>query len=149
MLQDYLWFIYALIAAMLWGMHYATAGELSKTLPPFFISMAYLIFLGISALGMLIFFRPLASDLKEFVSYLSWRNLAQLLVMVLTGGVSNFLVFSAIADSSATKASIIEITYPIFVALFAMFLYRENTLNLHTGIGGFFILVGVVFVMRS
>ncbi len=149
MLQDYLWFIYALTAAILWGIHYATAGELAKTMSPFLITVAYLVFVSVTILGMIVIFQPPTLELKLLSSYLNKTTIFRLGLMVLTGGLSNFLVFSAIADSSATKASIIEITYPFFVALFATFLYRENALNLQTAIGGLLILFGVVIVLKS
>lgn len=149
MLQNYLWFIYSLTAAMLWGVHYATAGHLSKTIPPSLISVAYLVFVAIAAIGfMVIFLRP-ALDIKQLGSYVNVASASLLGLMVLTGCIGNILVFYAIADSTATKASIIEITYPIFVALFSLLLFREDTLNVQTGIGGILILVGAVIVAKS
>jgi drug/metabolite transporter (DMT)-like permease len=149
MLQQYLWFIYALTAAVLWGIHYATAGELSKSIPSSLISLAYLVLVAIAAvLGMLIFRQP-ALNLGQLATYLTPKVALEIGVMALTGCISNFLVFSAIADSTATKASIIEITYPFFVALFATLLYREKALDVQTGIGGLLILTGVFIVLKS
>lgn len=149
MLEKYLWFIYSLTAAVLWGIHYATAGQLSKTMPASLISLGYLIFVAVAALlFMFLFFRDLM-DINQLQSYLTLTTLWQLGLMVLTGCLSNFLVFTAIADSTATKASIIEITYPFFVALFGVLMYREQELNIQVMIGGLLILLGSVIIIKS
>ncbi len=149
MFKENLWFIYTLMASILWGIHYSTAGQLSKTIPPSLISVFYLVFVGIMAIAVMAFFYPSDFTLKQFIYYLNPIIIVQLIVIVLTGCISNFLVFNAIADSSATKTSIIEITYPFFVALFAIVLYGENELSFGTSIGGLLIFTGVIFVIRG
>ena len=83
------------------------------------------------------------------IEHVNLNVLMQLAIMVVTGCLSNFLIFNAIADSTATKASIVEITYPLFVAIFSLILYGENSLNLGLGIGGLLIFMGIIVVFKS
>jgi len=69
--------------------------------------------------------------------------------VVLVGCASTILIFAAIAKGTATKASMIEISYPLFVAVFALVLYHEDTLNWQTLIGGLIMLAGVIVVLKS
>ena len=149
MFKDYVWFIYSLTAAALWGIHYATAGEVSKNVPAFVITIFYLVFVTIFSIIVLLIVKSPTLLITALISHINLTTLWQLGIMGITGSISNFLIFSAIADSTATKASIVEITYPLFVALFSLILYGENTLNLKMGIGGILIFLGVTMVMRS
>lgn len=148
MFQDRLWFFYALTAAVLWGLHYATAGQLSQRMPSPVISLVYIVLVALtSLLGMAFLSRPMI-DIKLLLPYVTLPNLWQLLLMVFTGAVANFLAFASIADSNATKASLIEITYPLFIPIFAILLYRDNHLNVQTLIGGLIILIGINVIIK-
>ena len=50
--------------------------------------------------------------------------------------------YKAIHSSNATVASLIEITYPLFVAICAIVLFQENHLSWSIAIGGTLILLG-------
>lgn len=148
MLADRLWFIYALGAAILWGLQYATIEQLSKTIPTPLLTLAYTIALALTYLCVFVYFR-FELGLDQFRNYWTGRNLLLFGLVVLVGCASTILIFAAIAKGTATKASIIEITYPLFVALFAILLYQEDTLNRQTLIGGLIILFGVIIVLRN
>ena len=87
--------------------------------------------------------------MQDVIEHVNLNVLMQLAIMVVTGCLSNFLIFNAIAGSTATKASIVEITYPLFVAIFSLILYGENSLNLGLGIGGLLIFMGIIVVFKS
>jgi len=145
---DYLWFIYALGAAILWGLQYATIEQLSKTIPAPLLTLAYTVALALTNLGVFVCFR-FELGLDQLRNYWTGKNLLLFGLVVLVGCASTLLIFAAIAKGGATKASIIEITYPLFVAVFALLLYQEDTLNQQTLIGGFVILAGVLIVLRG
>ncbi|MCU0533723.1 MAG: hypothetical protein MUD14_07495 [Hydrococcus sp. Prado102] len=42
MLQNYLWFIYAIACAVLWGIQYATIEQLLKVIPIHLVMLVYL-----------------------------------------------------------------------------------------------------------
>lgn len=145
---NYLWFIYALGAAILWGLQYATIEQLLKTIPTPLLTLAYTVALALTNLGVFVWFR-FELGLDQFSTYWTGRNLLLFGLVVLVGCASTLLIFAAIAQGNATKASIIEITYPLFVAMFALLLYQENTLSRQTLIGGLVILFGVIIVLRG
>jgi len=142
-----MWFFYACAAALIWGISYAASGRLlQRGVSPatlFFLDLlfgltAMTIYLTVArkwsaALGEI---RGLGGDLK-------WLAVA---VVAATAG--NFLIFLAIEGKSATLASLIEITYPFFVALFAWLFFREAQLTWPTAIGGAFVLTGVTIIYR-
>ncbi len=125
---NYLWFIYALGAAVLWGLQYATIEQLSKTIPTPLLTLAYTVTLAFTYLCVFVWFQ-FELGLAQFRIYWTIRNLLLFGLVVLAGCASTILIFAAIAKGTATKASMIEITYPLFVAVFALLLYQEDTLN--------------------
>jgi len=69
-----------------------------------------------------------------------------LLVSLASAAVGGLLIYVAIGEKNATLASLIEISYPFFVALFAWIFFRETHFNLATIAGGLLILGGVLTV---
>jgi drug/metabolite transporter (DMT)-like permease len=55
----------------------------------------------------------------------------------------------AIGEKNATLASLIEISYPFFVAVFAWLFFRETQFTWPTVFGGVLILSGVAVVFFS
>ena len=60
----------------------------------------------------------------------------------LIGLVGEVLVYLAISEKNATLASLIEMTYPVFVVLFAYLFYRQMHVTPSVLVGGLMILVG-------
>jgi drug/metabolite transporter (DMT)-like permease len=148
MFQNYLWFIYALGAAILWGIQYATLEQLTKTVPIPLLTLGYTAMLTLVYAGVFALLR-VNLGLEHLQTYCTYRNLLLFGLVVLVGCGSTLLIFAAIAAGTATKASIIEITYPVFVALFAALLYGEATLTPQLLSGGLLILAGVALVLRG
>lgn len=146
-MQQHLWFFYALGAAVLWGLQYATVEQLLKTIPAPWLTLGHSIALGLVYLVLLAWLHPHLNP-QQFKLFLTTRNLLLFGLVVLISCVSTLLIFSAIAQETATKASLIEISYPLFVALFAAFLYREAALSWHTLFGGLLILAGTIVVLQ-
>lgn len=147
MLQNYLWFIYALGAAIVWGIQYATIEQLTKLLPVPLLTL--LMTSGYVLMYLLIF--PIFKVNLHFDKFSFWdfKTLFYLGIVVLSGCASNLLINAAIASESATKASLVEISYPFFVALFAALIYKEGLLNFQTFLGGIIILIGVIIVLSQ
>jgi drug/metabolite transporter (DMT)-like permease len=144
-----LWLIYALAAAVIWGINYAVSGRLlEKGLSPqalFFIDLVF----GTVAVGMVITLTGKWSATVAQVRALTAGDLAWLLVALAASTSAGLLIFLSIGAKSATLASLIEVTYPIFTALFAWMLFRQATLNGATLLGALLIFVGVVIVARA
>ena len=59
------------------------------------------------------------------------------------------LLFQAISDKNATLASLIEISYPVFVALFAWLLFRQVHLNASVLVGALLVFAGVAVIVLN
>src|SRR5262249_245913 len=69
--------------------------------------------------------------------------LATAMICSTAGGLA---IFKAIDSKKATLASLIEVSYPFFVAVFAWLFFRETQFNWPTVLGGVLILSGVAVV---
>ncbi len=56
-----------------------------------------------------------------------------------------FIAFS-ITNKNATLSGLIEISYPIFIAIFSYLLFRENQINTATIAGGILIFLGIFII---
>ena len=141
-----LWFYCALAASICWGLCYAITDVLLKKggLPPVFLML-------VRTSIILPFWIMLIAYTGEFDK--GWNLMAQspkytaliiLETFLVMGGV--FLITYAISLKNATTVNIIEITYPLFTALFAYFIFKESQVNMWTAIGGLMIFSGVAVI---
>ena len=66
------------------------------------------------------------------------------------GGIGAWLTMLVVTKNiSATYAAIGEISYPIFVALFSYFFFRNRDLDWSMALGGLLIMVGSVIVITD
>ncbi|HAB17038.1 MAG TPA: EamA family transporter [Verrucomicrobiota bacterium] len=140
-----MWLVYALGAAVLWGINYSASGRvINRGVSPatlFFLDtiLALLVIGGVVILtgkG-----RASIGELRQLGG--DWGWLVAAMVCSTVGGL---LVLLAIEHKNATLASLIEISYPLFVALFAWLFFRESQLNWPTVAGGLLIMIGVGIV---
>lgn len=144
-----LWFWSALAAAVLWGFSYSAVEHTLKN--------------GMTASGQMALF---GLFLTPIYTLIAWQNgslhssvqvlrsnpkiLMYCLLIAACYGCANFLAYWSIQQKNATLASLIEISYPLFVALFSFFIFREAQLTTGALIGGAMIFGGIVvmYVMK-
>lgn len=140
-----LWFWASLLAAVLWGFSYASTDPLLKS--------------GISSFTLMAFYTWVAAPL---FTLLAWQDkslghgialvkgnpkiIFWILGMVTCYFFGNALIYWAIKQKNATSVSLIEISYPLFVALFSWIVFGQNHLTLSTLAGGALILSGVTVI---
>ncbi len=109
------WYVAALGAAVVWGLHYPLVGFALKR-----VSMvSVLVLLTLPVLLMVPFvYRTLLHDAGVWRA-LEWGERLLILSLALTSLLGAVLLFYSIAGKNATLAALLEITYPLFVALFA------------------------------
>lgn len=139
-----LWFFYAVAASVLWGVSYAVLDELLKKISvasiflySSFASIAFGLVLGLSK-------RTLGADwqlLKE-----GGRETKLMLASIGVSLAANLFILLSINAKNATMAAMIEITYPLFTALFAWMFFREVQVTAGTLIGALLILSGVACI---
>lgn len=139
-----MWILYALVASALWGIEYTYAGKaLEKISVPALLGIQCL-FGFICMLIVMIFSQTYVSDLHALTS--SRKTLLLALFAVVAFLIANAFIFLSIQSKNATMSGLIEISYPLFIALFSWLLFREQTINLATGIGAAFIFIGVTVI---
>jgi drug/metabolite transporter (DMT)-like permease len=137
------WYVTAIGAALVWGVHYPLVDHALKKLS--LVSVLLLTALPIFVLA-LFSHRILAADYAVWASLDTGPKL-RILALALTSLLGSVLLFLSIAGKNATLASLIEISYPVFVALFAWLLFREIHVNASVIIGGLLVFAGVVMII--
>lgn len=143
-----MWIFYAVAASVIWGVSYAASGRvIEHGMAPLTFFFYYACFgaiagaLALAAGGRL---GDLTGELRALGSDWPWFALA-----LVSSAAGTLLIYMAIGEKNATLASLIEISYPIFVALFAWLFFRQNQINAMTIVGGALIMGGVVVVFLA
>lgn len=143
-----MWFVYALSAAIVWGVSYAASGKvIERGMPPLVFFTLYACAAAAMGFCVLIATGKLRSLLS--MEYLSSNDTLWLVIAVTASGIGTLLIYLAIGEKNATLASLIEISYPLFVAFFAWLFFRDVQVNLFTGMGAVLIMGGVAIVYLS
>lgn len=140
-----MWIVYALAAAIIWGISYAASGRvIERGLTPLVFFFLYALFGAVTASMALVLTGGLATMLSEFRGL--GRDWVWLVVAVVSSAAGALLIYIAIGEKNATLASLIEISYPFFVAVFAWLFFRETQFSWPTVFGSLLILGGVAVV---
>ncbi len=136
-------FLYALGAAVIWGLMYAVYQKILEGTSPLVMTFLSPI---LTALVMIPFVFFIKDPLKSFVGS-GKINLLLLLLVITLGIAANFLIYSGIKKLDASTASIIEIAYPFFVVLFSYLLFK-STPNVYFFVGGALIFIGSIIIIK-
>ena len=139
------WYVTALGAALVWGIHYPLVDFALKRVSVF--SVLLLSVLPVLLL-MPVFLRDLARDL-DTVRALPAAEQVLIAVIGLTSLTGAVLLYLSIAGKNATLASLIEITYPVFVAFFAYLMFRHIHLNASVIVGGLLVIAGAGLIIYN
>lgn len=139
----YPWYVPAIGAALLWGIHYPLVDHALKRIS--LLSVLLLTAIPIILLAPF-FHRTLAADLSAWQA-LDGAARLRILSLSLTSLLASVLLLLSIAGKNATLASLIEISYPVFVGLFAFLLFREIHVNGSVVLGGLLVFAGVTIII--
>ncbi len=139
------WYLTALGAALIWGIHYPLVDYALKHVSIY--SVLLLTMLPILLL-MPVFLSDLARDLNS-VLLLPGSAQGMIAAIGLTSLLGAVLLYLSIAGKNATLASLIEITYPVFVAFFSYALFRHVHLNASVIIGGLLVISGAGLIIYN
>jgi len=138
------WVFYALFAAALWGGYYLIYEVLLKSISaPTVLSFSTLgassVFLCWLIIG--------GSFEKDWQQIRKGGDETWLLVgAALLAVMANVAFLSSMRLKNATISGLIEITYPLFTALFAWIFIREAQMSLGTLLGACFIMTGIICI---
>ncbi len=141
--ENSMWFIYAISAAILWGLNYSLSEKIGERISLITL-VALEMLLGAVLIGLYAYFTTLKTDLVTLWANPSLMRLTLIeLVVVMVASVAIVL---SIQSKNATTAGLIELSYPLFTILFTWVLFHEHHLNLATVIGSILIGLGVICV---
>ena len=136
-----MWIAFAVSASVLWGLSYTITEHLMKK-----VSIPGVMLAG--AIGSLLIatttaffagtFQKDVATLKEDSST-SWLLAGNIAIYV----AANTLILLATKSKNATMAAMIEISYPLFTALFAYLIFKQLQFNAGTLAGATLVLAGV------
>jgi len=138
-----MWILFALGASLFWGLTYVLNEEVYKKIS-IFTSLALISLVTFIVTFMAAYFSgALKADLVSIFS--SRRLLMYVLASIGAFLIAELFIAYSITEKNATLAGLIEISYPIFIALFSYILFK-NHVSLPTIFGGAFIFVGVFVI---
>ena len=132
------WYVTALGSALIWGIHYPLIDFAMKRLSVYSVLLLSVIPIF---LLMPLFLREIADDLdtyKVLPSSEQWMIAA----IGITSTLGAVFLYISINNKNATLASLIEMTFPLFVVLFAYLFFKQWHVNSSVVIGGIMILSG-------
>ena len=139
------WYIPAITAAVVWGLHYPLIEHALKR-----VSLTTVVLLTALPMALVALAFPvrLAADWRLFVA-LSATERWLIGAIAVTSLAGTVLLYLAVRGRNATLASLIEISYPAFVALFAWLLFREWQINAGVLIGAALVLAGTTVIILN
>jgi len=142
-----MWIVLSLAASVLWGLVYILDEKVYK-----YISVTTA--LGIASFFAFIFMVIIAGvrgELMPDLRTLAGSKEAMILMIVLTVVfvAAEICIGLSIDSKNATLAALVEVSYPLFTALFAVLLYKTNHLTPSVLVGGFLIMSGVLVISVS
>lgn len=138
-----MWIIFALTASMFWGLSYVFFGEVYKKISVLTALGITSFFVCIASISVAYYTGKFKPDMMELLS--SRQMMLYMAGAITSFFVAEFFIGSSIAAKNATLASLIEISYPLFIAIFSYILFR-NHVSLATIIGGVVIFIGIFII---
>ena len=139
------WYVTALGAALIWGVHYPLVDFALKRVSVFSVLMLSVMPI---LLLMPVFLRDMARDL-DTVRALPGVEQGMIAAIGLTSLLGAVLLYLSIAGKNATLASLIEITYPVFVVFFAYVMFRHVHVNASVIVGGLLVMAGAGLIIYN
>ena len=141
-----MWALLAISASAVWGLTYVLGEQIYKKISVI-TSLSLATF--ISGFVMLAVAYATGYLKKDFITLTTDRrilglSIAEAICLML----AELLIGFSIANKNATLAGLIEISYPLFIAIFAYLIFKESQVTFSTIIGGLLIFSGV-FVIYS
>ncbi len=138
-----MWIILSLLASLFWGLLYVLRGQIYNKISIYTSIALSAFFVFVVALIISLTSGSFSKDLATIASS------RQVLMYVVSAMVilllAEIFIASSIVAKNATLAGLIEISYPIFIALFSYILYKSQV-SWGTILGSVFIFLGIFVV---
>ena len=137
------WYGFALTAAVVWGLHYILIDRALTTISPI---TAYWMPTLIMVLGLPFFSDTLIKDFKA-VYVADWTVQLSVAIIAFTSFIASMSLYKAIQLHNPVHASLIEMSYPVFIVIFSYLILKENHFDLPTMIGGGLMMSGAAVIV--
>jgi len=137
------WWLAGLLGAIIWGIHYPLIDKALEKMS----MITVMLLTCVPILVAVPFYKDII--IQDYHTFLGLNLTNKLLIssILFTSISATFLIYFAIGSKNATLASLIEITYPVFVVLFAFIILKENHLNFSIIFGGILVFIGVGIII--
>ncbi len=139
-----MWIALALGASVFWGITYVINEQVYK-------KISIITSLGITSLFTAIVLLLVAygsgllkTDILTITG--SKRLIGLILAEIIFLTLAELFIGLSITNKNAALAGLVEISYPIFIVIFAYLLFRENQISVSTVTGGVLIFIGVFII---
>lgn len=140
-----LWLVFAITAAVIWGLTYTLDGKLLSNHFPVLLLLAGQSILGALVFsGLFYFYHP--KSLPFFDYFKNNQNLWLFITTIIVTNTASFFIVLSMQAKNSTIAALIELTYPLFTILFTWLLFRELYLNKFTIFGAGLIILGAIII---
>ena len=137
------WYVAGLGAALLWGIHYPLLEHALKRVS--LVTVLVLTVLPVLVVA-LVFRDTLWRDASVLMA-MDWPDRLRILMLSATSLGATVMLFLAIGSRNATLASLIEITYPLFIVLFTWLLFRQVHVTPSAALGGILVMAGAALII--
>jgi len=139
------WFVFAVVASILWGLNYVLTERLLKTVSTATVLLAAALGGLVVAVTMGVVGGGFRRDLALLAA--GGREAWWLAASVAVYLTANLCILASVRGSNATLAAVVETTYPLFTMVFAWVLFRETQATPGTFAGALLIIAGVACVL--
>jgi len=143
------WWIFSIIAAVLWGLHFNLVVKVSNVLPKdIYTPLTIFVITGVSIILLMPFiYHKVLSNLIILWHAGNEIRISVVVLVFTTIIAANLLYIAMQLSPNATVAALLDITYPVFIAIVAWLLYRENHLDWTVLVGGILIFSGAMLIV--
>jgi drug/metabolite transporter (DMT)-like permease len=139
-----MWVIFAFVSSILWGLAYVINEQIYR-------KISVVTSIGITTLFTAVVMLLIACKGRFLMEDLgAIRRSNQLLGLVVAETIvlmlAEVFIGLSITNKNATLAGLIEISYPVFIILFAYLLFKENQLSISAAAGGSLIFLGIFII---
>ncbi|OOG23727.1 hypothetical protein B1C78_10620 [Thioalkalivibrio denitrificans] len=137
------WYVAGLGAALLWGIHYPLLEHALKRVS----LVTVLVLTVLPVLVVAVVFRDTLWRDASVLMAMDWPDRGRILMLSATSLGATVMLFLAIGSRNATLASLIEITYPLFIVLFTWLLFRQVHVTPSAALGGALVMAGAALII--
>lgn len=136
----------AIVASILWGLTYCLDEKVLSNLSVFKLYFLHCL-CGMLVAGAILLFQ--GSSVVSLFTFDTTRSSVPLMLLTLaTATTAALAILSSIQLLGANKSAVLEISYPLFVALFSVLVF-QGRLELPVILGGIFIFIGSAIIVLA